>query len=293
MTQAITLLSSLTEIYPNPFLILPSEILAIILEDTGDYANESFIILSLVSKEMESRLLSAIPYVERMKVGKNKILELFTGVKHLEIMEISVNLRSFSRNIFGNLDSLKMLGKCCFQLYEDEIRYREIGKSMKSLTFLMPNLRIFEVYNGDKCHIRINQNSMPNLKILKISDCVALELLKFKNLEELEIRKSKIHSNILNGLNIRKLTLNTVSYMDYLIYHTTNISTLRSLTVEESWAPNILFKDITELNISYTLSENITTTMPNLKILKIKELSYTDLEIVDDFFYPELELSEC
>src|SRR5687768_11962448 len=97
----------------HPLLVLPPEILGIIIEEMDGYANETIIILSLVCKNLGFILESAGRYIRNLRVRRNKLLRLFSGIKSLHVDNIKVGLfnsilKIFNQKIFNNLRYLRV-----------------------------------------------------------------------------------------------------------------------------------------------------------------------------------------
>lgn len=254
MTQAITLYS------------LPPEILSIIISFINPDIVEHLIRLILVSKRSES-IFSAIPYIEVLDVSQNNMLKLFTGVKHLRIMNEEISLRSFSTNIFNNLKSLilsitlsKARGQTC-ELYEFiimesyfERELEDVKQIQEVQTLFMPELRFLHILdNTTNYHvIRIKTEVIPNLKRLRIDNHVINNLSEFKNLETLEITNSTSRYPYSELVRLRYfIILDAYHVMDWTKLEILN---LRCLTLRET---KINFSMLSSLNIEELELDNV------------------------------------
>lgn len=294
MTQAITLYSGLTTSHPsisenlssyypilNRFLILPPEILSIILTKMGRYVIKSFVRLILTCKDFRIPLLSAVRYVEKLDICNNKLLGLFTGVKHLNTINSSnININLFSKNIWVNLESLIIPGNICYELYNSG--YSESYLNQQPLecvkpNYFMPNLRTLEIYNtisDEDEKININKNAVPNIRFLVIANCQSLNLDEFGDLDEIELRYcSGITTEVLNNLRSRKLTL--AGDCPMINWLNIDIPSLRSLVVEDML---IRFGMINNLKLEELFLYNTRLCVDSLEYLKMSYLS--KLEII-------------
>ena len=289
MTQAISLYflntaySSAPQILPQ-LMCLPPEILAIILSNIGINTILNICRISQTCKSIRNPLLSTIPYVESLEIYHDKILDLFTGVKHLNIYDEYVGIRSFSKNIWGNLKSLTICENVCSFLYESKYfldigylernprnsesiqQYPRNSESIQQyleLIYLMPRLTILHIYGVHQLSRSLSKpysicrDVVPNLKVLKLKECEIYNLLEFKDIESLELSKAYgINTKVLNNLNIRKLYMN----LEY---------------------PNVNWYELNMPNLRCLTLKNMKISFDKLSNLKIEELTLDSIRFVD------------
>ena len=297
MTQAMTLHSSfpqrilLSRQLLNPFLILPPEILSLILENINLDIVNTVQTLLLVDVQMKLCLNLAIPYVSRMSAHKPLMLNLFTGVKHLEIINRisiqTVNIYNFEKIMFRNLKYLSIPRYVSFYLSKLD--------NTRMSRFFMPILdvlRIYSEYMDKDPPSYICSKSVPKLRTLILDRFMASNLGEFKTLEILKLRYVNINPSMLNDLNIVELSLDNVGfhtsdtlnipslrilklieieYGDYVL----NFPYLRSLEIIEGYFDGTQDEkllnnpNLEELTLKNITLDGVVLNNPNLKILKL------------------------
>lgn len=272
---------------------IPPEILANILENVYPYVNESFIRISLVSKEIESRLQKAVPYVESMSVRKIVALQLFSGVKHVKILNNWISMRKFRMDIWKNVESMVFV-KDVFQLYEKDFIESEDGSRCLKYSFFMPKLRILEIRDSLTVRTNLNQDVIPNLRVLNVFNSTIHDSLKFNHLKILRIYNSAIRMD--TWKNLEELSLDNVEYSFMFDFNNTlNIPSLQRLTVKDTYYPPISTVNLEELildnsMILYPGAKNMKRVIPN-------ELTFLQMvQFIDTSKYPALKIlkiKEC
>ena len=221
----------------NPFLILPSEILSLILENMSLDVVGSIQTLSAVDTRMKECLTLSIPYISRLRVDEAQKLELFTGVKHLIVNSSFGNPVSsdmFSSNIWKNMESLDISYRRIAHIEKflnpKSILDSEHPKSILNSSYFMSNLRCLEIYcSGNECSNIKLVNIPSSLEILKLTGCFVdgidhFQNLRVLNVEEIELCCSDVQ--MLNILNLQKLCLVNVGNLNKI-----NIPSLRYLEI--------------------------------------------------------------
>ena len=257
-------------LHSNIFLILPPEILSLILDEVSLDTVSTIQILSSVDSMMRCYLNNAAPYVSKMLVSELPILDIFSGVKHLLIMEnhdIGLNLNDLGKIMLGNIESLAIPYKSCLQLdtrYKDEEEIR--------LKHPMSKLRSLEIYTRSQ-HIplMLDKDLLPNLK--NLSHKCPVRDYQFGVLEVLKIYYVRfVDFSALNNMNLVELSLISISclgkwFKDVIV---PDIPTLRKLKLKNSYMLNIdRLKNLEILILKDSIPHSGIVSMRNLKRLDI------------------------
>lgn len=249
MTQVISL------------FFIPPEILAQIL----DFVDECTIMLVarliLVNKNARTSISYTIPHIRMLNTMRDEILDMFIGVRHLDIQNETFNLGTFNSRIWKNLESLTISTRICQQLYKSEYLRSLLtdDKTDNLLTYFMPNLRCLEIYDQRFYEfVQINLKVFPSLKILKIINGNIENLNQFTSLERLEIYNPNVYESQrdrINNLNLRTLLISeSVDIVRHLHLDSLNISSLECLILRNL---NISLDDLKNLNINKLVLENV------------------------------------
>lgn len=269
--------------------IIPSEILSIIL--MKDVRNTQNVVhtLILTSKETNRSISLAIPYIKVLIVSQPLLLNLFTGIVHLDIRG-NICLRLFNRKIFRNLTYLN-IHTCAIP----ELK-RSLSPEFNNLTYLMPNLRCLSIYRALSTYVVIPSNMVPELRKLYVYRCVVGCLDSFRKLRFLSLTQSYVKEMKLNELKIDTLILSQFQVKRGKMV-SLNISTLKVLYI--SLTSYVRIDKLQNLEILNVL--NCSCPMPrSMRSLKSLSLSYMILEFtninINSISYPELvyvKLTNC
>lgn len=311
---------SAISLHSNNFYILPSEILGLILENISLDIVDTIRTLSAVDVRMGLCVNSAIPYISKLSVSKICMLDLFTGVRHLEISSpimsnsqtlITDSVRPYNsiwnlgikQNVWTILESLVIPYEIdvteCFlrRLSTTSILSDQEISSLSSTNYtrlprrnscFMPRLRTLDIhsksYTGNRC-LSIDPDIVPSLTRIRLTRCIISNIGKFKNLRSLEISNIKIDVERLNELKIVELFLTGVICSSQTLF---NIPTLRKLKVKDGYFELEILNGlkIVELSlVSVWHHGDINLDIPSLRRL--------NLVSVDNVYMQELSSLEC
>lgn len=261
---------------------LPSEILGMIIAKMGVYVVKNVRTLMFICTKLRKHVKFSIQYIDRMFVARPFMLELFTGIKHLEIIEYDrgkcASPGLFSKNIFGNLKTLIIPSILIFLLneystgldhssdycldhssdYSSRMCYSSSHpqKSSFSLctTYFLPKLKSLTIteeyhrdFSGTNIGLDIDPGIMPCLREVKMFKCMLNNINQFKTLEVLDISNTTTDISILNKLNISELRIFNVDQ-----FHNNrkelDIPSLRKLTIRGYFSSmNLNNLNLTEL----------------------------------------------
>ena len=266
----------------NHFLILPQEILSLIIVGIDLDVVKNAAILMSVSTELRNHVKSSLKYVDRLTVHGIQMLELFVGIKHLDM---SLNFRTsfsqrskicsafFSRNstclrgIWINLESLSISSHLYNELISSNTEHSRyffiqddcysLGSVYPSDNDFMSNLRSLDICGkntfGDY-EIRINPAIFPSLEILVLNNCFLKNVHEFRSLKVLvlDMIVVGINMNLINMLNIEELRLNCVECVQGNSYESgqmLSIPTLRILEIKHG-GKYVNMKILNNLNLT-------------------------------------------
>lgn len=278
MLQVITLYS---DPVPNMFTILPPEILSLILIEMDVDVVRNAWMLMRVSRVLEDLVKSSIKYVDRMTAYGIRMLDLFVGIKYLNVINLTspvpefTCLSFFNLNIFRNLTSLTISPDHSSELGNIFSRNPEFFPN--NMMPRLMSLRIHEDRNNQH-DVKIDMSIFPSLEVLILDNCFLKNIHEFKSLKKLSFNRIIIRDmTAVNTLNITELILNQVECQDMML-----APTLRSLTLEGMYInPNILSKhNLTELrllDIEWKYENEFRLNIPTLRSLDVRNPEEIDL----------------
>lgn len=269
MTQVTSLHSPS---FLNPFIILPPEILANILRYMRGCAIYNARNLS-VSEDMRIRVLSSVKYVGELITNKITMIQIFTGVRYLSIVDdIYTSVRHLSTTD-GILPSF-FSKNTCNNLVSLSIPFRMLSCLTE---YPMLNLRCLDITSGCECDVDytesyLNPKLLPALRVFRTVGHWIINIGDIQTLENVEILYAEIDVKVLNKLNISELSLTAVYYRDVWDITKFNIPSLRKLTVNDEYFDLSRLDDlnIVELilkNIDSNDDENFTVNIQSLETL--------------------------
>lgn len=238
----------------NPFLILPPEILAMIVQIVDDNVVNTVSMMLVLDSGMKECLSLAVPYVREMLAVSPRMMGMFTGIKHLIIQSTEyVSLDMFSTNIWKNMESLRINHPKCSNLDIEEylaptVRitdsnmlsedcFSDIFSKDTVQQHTMSNLRSLEIYDDTGDYPRLGLDALSScLEILKLDGCCPNNIEVFHRLRVLSLTNSyhfPEYIKRLNTLNIEELCL-ACTEGDGVHFEGLNIPSLRKLKLSNS-----------------------------------------------------------
>lgn len=225
MIQAITLCSIFN---------IPSEILGLILEDVYTEVNKTFGILMTVSKSLMKKIVPALGYIRRSVITNYRLAKHLSGLTELFIADDDednicvdgvVNLPHLNKNIWGNLEILRIPYRIISQLNENEFldkfvecntdEYVETSSLLVDQNLFpykmgkLHTLSIAEFIDNEGGYY-INPSVIPDISKMMFRRCVISNLSEFTNLQYLKLNYCRIDTSVvemINGMNLKSLVI--------------------------------------------------------------------------------------
>ena len=292
----------------HSIFFLPPEIMSIILANIEGYLVENLETLMLVSRWFRDYMKIVVKYVDRLILNKGcSILDLFTGVKHLEILRYeyknrstiipSLDFASFSMNIWRNIKILIIPYNIAGMLDEsytentgmlDESYTENTTDKFKNTTDKFKNVRrnstILDTDNtGNTSLLRKSKFFMPNLQYLTMFGQASDEYKKlYINPEILpSLRNVKLSRCVLDNLDeFKTLEILKISHIDFM-----NIYLLNKLNISELSLEDVDCDEPLDINIPSLRKLEIVDgflMMNSINNLNISELMLKNVEYCDN-----------
>lgn len=306
MNQVISLYSSALLSHQSSFhsiIDIPDEILTIILSEVYPEVNKTFGILTMVSKCLTRKIFPSIGQIKKSFISNYKLVKYMSGLTELHILNNSLDLSSFSKNIFSHLEILRIHANMVEQLMASDyldtfVENPDQHPKSLALPFKMSRLHTIIFWNDQwlngstesEYKFIFNQDVIPNISKIVLTRCRMNNIYEFSGLKSLELTGCYVVTQVINCMKLESLVVRYPTISSFIVL---SIQSLKHLTLGNSYHVDISgCANLESLDISCVKSVDVRrmTKLKHLTLCMTNLFSEEMLLNISDEFFPSLRL---